>query len=115
MADEGYQSTIQFGGYEEYYLRSPVDGLTWLNLSHTAMFWSVNVDGFRVGTSDYIRNKKAAGYYIKYNSIAILDSGTSLLYIPDELFHLILSLILEDKAHLYLESSYWATCDLTQY
>jgi hypothetical protein len=115
LADEDYQSTIQFGGYEDYYLRSPVDGLTWIPLSDNSMLWDVNVDGFRVGTSDYIRNKKAAGYYIEYNSTAILDSGTSLMYVPSELFHPIMNLILDDKAHIYLQKAYWATCDLSQY
>lgn len=76
------------------------------------MFWDVNVDGFQVGPT---LSKKFAknGYSLAYDSTATLDTGTSLLYIPTELYHTILHLVMKGKLPIMKSGSYWGTCDLT--
>jgi hypothetical protein len=114
MADEAEQSTFQFGGYDTSYIKSPNTDVDWTPLSTSNLFWDINIDGYRYGTSDRHHGDVAA-YYLSYFSDGCLDTGTSLMLIPHELYNHVMSLITSKKRVIERYGWTFSTCDLTQY
>lgn len=96
MADEAVQSTFQFGGYDTAYIKSPQTDVDWTSLSDNTLFWNINIDGYRYGSADSYHGDTAA-YYLNYFSTGTLDTGTSLMLIPHELYNHIMDLITSKK------------------
>lgn len=76
MTSAENQSFIQIGGSDTSMLRDPInEGIVWLEMTpDTLMYWMSSTDGMKVGTKEYKFDK---------NYIAIFDTGTSLLIIPN--------------------------------
>ena len=116
MTDVAYQSSFQIGGYDTSYFAQPLSALPWVPLSDSSLFWNVNIDGFRVGTNDQISWNIPGGYYLGYYSTATLDTGTSLMLVPKELYNTITKMILDGKRTTKDRAgNLYATCDFTQY
>lgn len=110
MAEDTQQSTIQFGGYDTTYLKNPAAGIMYLALADNSLFWNVNIDGFKVGTNSKLKNGAPNGYYLTYYSIATLDSGTSLMLVPIELYQSLMDMMLHGVDTSYKYGYYWVDC-----
>lgn len=115
MDDTGATSTMQIGYSDITYLRDQAAGLTYVPLSDWTRYWNVNIDGFRVGQENRDGLFEPKGYTLAYYSTACLDTGTTMMYIPKELYHPIIDLIVDGKFHYRQHGRVWSTCDLAKY
>lgn len=108
MAESTSQSTLEIGAFDTSNLMNTAD-MVYLPLFDQSLFYTVNVDGFQVGTnSDSILNKN--GYTMNYYSTAILDTGTTLMYVPQELYHTIIDKIVKHTSASLQGGSYYDKC-----
>jgi hypothetical protein len=111
----GHQSSIQFGDYDPSYLKDPSTPLTWIRVKDPSMFWDVDVQAFRYGLSEEINGVPSAWTITGY-SLACLDSGTSLMYMPYKLYQKFKAIL---KTQMKVtESKYgdlYGSCDLSKY
>lgn len=111
MADSvSEQSTLQIGGYDTSYLKSTSD-ITYLPLLGSTLFYVVSVDAWQVGTTAG-GAFKPSGYTMSYMSPAILDTGTTLMLVPTEFYHPIMSRIVEGTPAFKARGGYYIDyCD----
>lgn len=93
MAESTYQSTLEIGSYDMTNLASSTEYAT-LPLLGTSLFYVVAVEAWQVGSS-YTGPFKKNGYTMGYSSPAILDTGTTLMMVPQEFYQTLMDLILE--------------------
>lgn len=86
-------------------------------LSDSSLYWNINIDGFRVGTeSTHIAHGLPYGYLLDYQSTATLDTGTSLMNVPSELYHTLERMLLHGKAVTQdVHGNLYTSCDLNTY
>ena len=110
MAESSEQSTIEFGGLDTSYLKTASE-ITWLPLLGNSLFYVVSVEGWQVGyrlSSSYQPSRfKPSGYSMGYPSFAILDTGTTLLYVPEEVYHPIIKRIVEGTNAVKTRDGYY--------
>jgi Eukaryotic aspartyl protease len=56
MTDSSFVSKFHIGGYDTTYQKYPSEAIHYIPLIDNEMFWDVNVEGFRIGESDYDSN-----------------------------------------------------------
>jgi hypothetical protein len=106
MADStSDQSTLQVGGYDTSYLMNS-DEITYLPLLGSSLFYVVSVDAWQVGSTPG-GVFKPSGYTMAYTSPAILDTGTTLMLVPTEFYHPIMSRIVEGTPAVKARGGYY--------
>jgi len=65
-------------------MSNPAD-LVWINMIDGDYFWKGKITGFRIGENDDLPNNDKANFYLRNPRDAIYDTGTSLLYLPQNI------------------------------
>lgn len=83
------QSYIDLGGYSTSAMRTPSD-LRWIACSTDEFFWEIPFTGFRYSSSDTLPSDSTitSAYSIE-SVLGIIDTGTTLVYLPYGKMHLI--------------------------
>ena len=104
------QSTLQLGGYDISYLKDPARGLLTIPLSDKTLFWNINIDGFRIGSKSISSALDPNAYYLPGKSTATLDTGTSLMAVPKDIYDTISSKLLKGKNMISYLGYEWTYC-----
>jgi Eukaryotic aspartyl protease len=115
LADSSVQSSLQIGDYDTAYLRDPTTPISFIPLVDKTIFWDVKVDAVRVGISNFASDMTPMGWTLS-GSIACLDSGTSIAYIPRTLFPSFINSVMHGKRYQVFDDLYYSqSCDLYEY
>jgi hypothetical protein len=118
MANCTYQSILDIGGYDTANIKSGYS-VTWIPTSTGQFFWELPFSGVRYSTQDTLPSDSSIVSGYSYNqTYGIMDTGTTLMYVPYGLFATILPVIVQGHSEaVYYSSSgaYTATCDTTTY
>jgi hypothetical protein len=107
MAESSEQSTIEFGGLDTSYLKTASE-ITYLPLLGSSLFYVVSVDGWQVGsTASSSRYRGPTGYSMGYTSPAILDTGTTLLLAPEEVYNPLIKRIVKGTTAVKTRDGYY--------
>jgi hypothetical protein len=81
------------------------------------MYWDVNVDAIRIGTENFFPDKKPAGWKFSRAVTGCMDTGTSLVLVPDYFYDLFMESLLRDVSYDYDEDNkqYLIPCSLSKY
>ncbi|TNV79382.1 hypothetical protein FGO68_gene14782 [Halteria grandinella] len=112
------QSTLQLGGYDTSYLKLPANGITYVPLTDYNVFWAAKINAVRVGLSDYDSDGiTELGWTLPSPGYGILDSGTSLMLIPQNVFPNVMKALLRNVSAKKSVYGYYTTydCDPSQY
>lgn len=79
-----------------------------------SLFWSVDINAIRVGTSDYAEDGSPSAWKLSDNTIAYPDTGTSFLIVPESVYHKIMPVMI-GKADFDMDQSdyYYVYCNGT--
>lgn len=116
MADVAETSKLQLGDFDTSYFKDPSQTVEYIPLSDQTMFWDVNVDAFRIGLSDLDAYGYEVGWSFSDPSTACLDTGTSLMLVPDRVYPQLMKALLRGQWYYTdKEGNYYGSCDLTKY
>lgn len=85
LSNMSTQSVMEFGGYSTSYFRSPSTAPFYVK-AYKSIYWLIKVDGFRVGKTNNFTTGETAAYLTPNVSAAIVDTGTSLIYVPSSIY-----------------------------
>lgn len=113
-----HQSVLDIGGYDTANMQSGYT-ITWIPTMTGQFFWEIPFSGVRYSTQDTLPSDPSivSGYYYDV-TYGIMDTGTTLMYVPYGLFATLLPVIVQGHSEaVYYSSSgaYTATCDTTTY
>lgn len=82
MTNNPAQSSVQIGGYDTTKIKAG-ESVFWIPIPYN-FFWIISITGFRVGLSNTFNDGTPSAYNFagKGMSKGIVDTGTSLFYIP---------------------------------
>ena len=89
-------STLEIGGYSQSKIKNG-QSLVYFTLSSTDNFWSTKIEGFRYGTSEKLSDGVTVSAYSTTPTYAILDTGTTMVYVPRSQYSAIVNLIFNGK------------------
>ena len=110
MADEDGLSSLQFGGYDSSLFKDPNSWPVYLGVPAGSKFWNFNIDGFKVGQGKSFSLGRPNGYYLDYYSAAVLDTSTSFIYAPVELYAPLMETLLNEVESFYKYGYHWTNC-----
>lgn len=119
MADAGTQSTFQVGGYDNSYIHSGAS-LSWIPLNDETEFWNVDVNAFRVGTTDKDAKGNDMAWVFDKPTSGCLDSGTTLMLVPQSVYPKFMRAVMSGVSYVRAKQSdgsysYFGDCDSSKY
>jgi len=105
MAGSSQQSTIEIGSYDTSYFNDPTQYAT-IPLIGTNLFYEVTVKGFQIGTgASKVQYSTSAA-----SSTAILDTGTTLMMVPQNYYNTLIQGIVAGTRASLSNGAYMDKC-----
>ena len=116
LANMSTQSVMEFGGYSTSYFKNPATAPFYVR-AYDSIYWLMKVDGFRVGTSLNLTTGETAAYLTPNASASIVDTGTSLVYVPSSIWTTFAAtfLLAHPKTSLQSNGLMIGSCNVSDY
>ena len=83
--------------------------------AHPHLYWLVKVEGFRAGLYDTFADGTPSAYHSPNTTAGVVDTGTSMLYIPSSIFSTFISTVFVNESVSYQGGNVLGPCDPASY
>lgn len=113
MSDLTDNSYCEIGGYTTTIFKQG-SSIEWFPIEDH-FFWMLNIEGFRIGTSDTFADGSTAAWASPNTTRGIMDTGTSFMYIPPTAYTKFVASLMKGLDYLDTDGYLLGPCDPSVY